>query len=121
MTKEYSFDNKSLGDIIRAYYKDTANITLHEVIIEPILDYDFESGSGIALKAQGKGTDDFAKIMVPFEVPITMNDILTAISHYVEPTWLITDFSVQAPDSNLWPTFESLKVSYTAKEKQKKK
>ena len=119
MTKEYSFDNKSLGDIIRAYYKDTANITLHEVIIEPTVDLD--SKSNIVLKAQGKGTDDLATIMIPFQVPIMMDDILTAISHYVGPTWLIADFSIKVKDDKSCSTFESLKISYTAKEKQKKK
>ncbi len=119
VVKTYTFDAKALGDILKSYYKDTAHITLNEVVFNV---KEYCNPMGVFLEAFGKGEDDLGKANVPFQISISSSTIKEAVSHYVDPEWRLSDYAVQTErDWTLKKKFGSLIVHATAKEKQKVK
>ncbi len=118
MVKKYDINTDTLEDIVKAYYKETAHLILDEVVFG--LKYPNTDGEAF-LEAFGKGKVDFVRVIVPFQTAISMDDIKKAVSHYVDPNWVVSDVSIGRISNESKEKLESLTVSVITNTKQKVK
>ncbi len=116
MVKKYDINTETLEDIVKAYYKETAHLILDEVVFG--LKYD--DGEPF-LEAFGKGKDDFGRAIAPFQMAIPTKDIEVAISHYVDPNWMVHSVLIGRVSNESKEKLESLTVSVITNTKQKVK